>query len=110
MPAVAEADDWGALVNEAGIFASGIGADRWVTFIIRCAPERLTMLWLGPGGGTWHVMSGTREAASETRNLFLEVGFHKSHVKVARLSACREKVAEGRARIDARIAGTVASA
>ena len=100
---MAEAEDWGVWVNECGIFASRIGADRWVDFTMR-SPSRLTMLWLGPGGGEWHVMCGTKADATETRDLFLEVGFHRGHVKVARLSVCQAKVAASRARIDARIA------
>jgi hypothetical protein len=98
------ADDWGVWVNECGIFASTIGADRWVEFTIRCNPARLECLWTGPGGGEWHLMCGTKEAATEARDLFAEVGFHKAHVRVARLSACRERVAARRAAIDARMA------
>lgn len=86
------AEDWGLHVNETGIFASGIARDRWLDFILRCAPERLTMLGLWPGGGEWHVMCGTRADAAEALETFLGVGFHESHVKVRRLSACRQAV------------------
>lgn len=96
-------DDWGVFVNECGIFASGIAAGRWADFTMR-SPSRLSCLWMGPGGGEWHVMCGTRDAAAEARDLFVEVGFHRAHVKVARLSACQKKITESRARIDARIA------
>lgn len=97
-------DDWGVWVNECGIFASRIGADRWVDFTMRCKPaSRLTCLWLGPGGGEWHVMCGTKEAATEARDLFVEVGFHTAHLKVARLSACRAKVAAAVARVNVAI-------
>ena len=85
----AVADDWGLFVNEVGIFASGIQADRWLNFTLRAKECRLTMLNSGPQGGTWHVMYGTRAEADEARALFLEAGFHKSHVKAARLSACQ---------------------
>jgi hypothetical protein len=103
---LASAAEWGLFVNECGIFASGIARDRWLDFTtLRAKDDRLTMLWLGPAGGEWHVMCGTREAAVEARDLFLEVGFHKGHVKVARLSACMVKVAERRRRVDDRIAG-----
>jgi len=105
---MAEADDWGVFVNECGIFASRIGIDRWTDFTMR-SPSRLTCLWTGPGGGEWHVMCGTKQDATGTRDLFLEVGFHRAHLKVARLSACQEKVAKSRARIDGRIAEAVAS-
>lgn len=84
-------NDWGVFVNEVGIFATGIAADRWLDFTFRAKEERLTMLALCPAGGEWHVMCGTRVDAVEARDLFLEVGFHKTHVKVARLSACRAK-------------------
>lgn len=88
------ADDWGLLVNEAGIFATGIAEDRWLDFTLRAKDERLTMLALCPAGGEWHVMCGSREDAREAHETFLEVGFHKGHVKVARLSVCRAKAAE----------------
>lgn len=86
------ADDWGVWVNEVGIMASGIAAGRWLDFTSR-RRARLTPLWLGPLGGEWHVTCGARADAVEARDLFLEVGFHKTHVKVARLSACQAKVA-----------------
>lgn len=100
-------DDWGVWVNECGILASGIAADRWTDFTLRCTPERLTLLWLGPGGGEWHVICGTKQDATDTRDLFAEVGFHRAHLKVARLSACQKKVADSRARIDAEMAEAV---
>ena len=106
---MAEAEDWGVWVNECGIFASRIGLDRWLDFQARARPERLTMLWLGPGGGEWHVMCGSKADATEARDLFVEVGFHRGHLKVARLSACQKKVAESRARVDARMAKAAAS-
>lgn len=83
------AGDWGLYVNECAIFATGIGADKWVEFWLRVPQGRLTMLWMGPGGGEWHVMFGTREDAAEAHQVFLEQGLHKGHVKVARLSACQ---------------------
>lgn len=90
----AAADDWGLYVNECGIFATRIGADRWTCFLSRVAESRLTMLPASPGGGEWHVMCGTREAAAEARETFLEAGFHPGHVKAARLSACQAKTRE----------------
>ena len=92
------ARDWGLWVNEVGIFASGLGSGKWLDFTFRAKRERLTPLWLSPCGGEWHVMCGTRADAAEARDLFLEVGFHKNHVKVARLSACQAKVAGKRRR------------
>jgi hypothetical protein len=102
------ADDWGVWVNEVGIFASGIAADRWLGFTFRVKEDRLTMLALTPAGGTWHVMCGTRADAAEARDLFLEVGFHKAHVKVARLPACQAKAAERMRRVDEAFAETEA--
>lgn len=104
-----DADDWGVWVNECGIFASRIGLDRWLDFQARAKPERLIALWMGPGGGEWHLMCGSRADATEARQLFTEVGFHATHVKVARLSACRKKVAGSRAHLDARIAEAAAA-
>jgi hypothetical protein len=98
------ADDWGVFVNECGIFASAHGEGAWLYFLSRARDERLTMLWLGPCGGEWHVMCGTKEAAAEGREIFVEQGIHKTHVKVARLSACRAKVAGQRRRWDERTA------
>lgn len=98
------ADDWGLLVNECGIFASTIAEGRWLHFLAVAKDERLTMLWTGPGGGEWHVMCGAKEAAAEAREIFLDVGFHAGHVKVARLSACQANTEKRRAEIDARIA------
>jgi hypothetical protein len=103
----ASATDWGLYVNECAIFASGIAADRWVDFTLRAKDGRLAMLWTGPGGGEWHVMCGTKADAAEALETFLGVGFHKSHVKIARLSACQAKVAEQRRRVDERMAGAV---
>jgi hypothetical protein len=37
-------------------------------------------------------MCGTKEAAAEGRDIFIEQGIHRSHVKVMRLSACQAKV------------------
>jgi hypothetical protein len=91
-------EDWGLYVNECAIFASTIAVDRWIDFTLRAKGGRLTMLSMGPGGGEWHVMCGTRDAAAEALGIFLEVGFHKSHVKVARLSACQAK-ATGRGHV-----------
>lgn len=87
------AADWGPYVNEVGIFAAGIAADRWLDFTFRAKEERLTVLAMCPGGAEWHVMCGARPDAAEARDLFLEVGFHKNHVKVARLSVLQAKAA-----------------
>jgi hypothetical protein len=103
-PVSATATDWGLYVNECAIFASGIAADRWADFTLRAKGGRLTMLWTGPGGGEWHVMCGTKADAAEALETFLGVGFHKSHVKAARLSACVAKAAEVRRRVDERMA------
>jgi len=89
-----QAVDWGLYVNECAIFASRIADGRWLDFQGRAAESRLTMLWMGPAGGEWHVMCGTKADAVDACDLFLEVGFHKSHIKVARLSACQAKAAE----------------
>jgi hypothetical protein len=91
--ASATATDWGLFVNECGIFASRIAADRWVDFTLRAKDGRLTMLGMTPGGGEWHVMCGAKADATDALETFLGVGFHKSHVKPARLSACLAKVA-----------------
>jgi hypothetical protein len=107
---VTAAGDWGVWVNECGIFASTHGAGAWLYFQGRDRRDRLTMLWLGPGGGEWHVMCGTKEAATEGREIFIEQGIHKTHVEVARLSACAAKVERQRAEIDARIAAIMAQA
>jgi len=98
---VSAANDWGLWVNECGIFASRIAADRWTDFLLRAKEGRLAMLWSGPGGGEWHVMCGSREEAREVREVFTEAGFRKNHVKVARLSACKAKVAEQVQRVQA---------
>lgn len=100
------AEDWGLYVNEVGIFASRIAADRWLDFTFRAREGRLTMLTTSPAGGEWHVMCGARADAAEARDLFLEVGFHKNHVKVARLSACQAKAAGRGQELDARFAAT----
>jgi hypothetical protein len=100
----ATAGDWGVWVNEVGIFASGIAADRWLDFWVRAKDERMTMLGCCPAGAEWHVMCGTRADAVEARDLFVEVGFHKGHVKVARLSACQAKVKAAQERIDTMMA------
>ena len=92
------ANDWGVFVNECGIFASTHGQDKWIYFLSRAKDDRLTMLDMGPGGGEWHVMCGTKQAAAEGREIFIEQGIHKTHVKVARLSACQAKAAERRTR------------
>lgn len=99
--AKAAADDWGLWVNEIGIFASRIAMDRWLDFLGRVREERVTLLDWTPAGGEWHVMCGARNAAQEVHELFLEVGFHKAHVKVARLLACQVKTAERRQRVAA---------
>jgi tRNA(Phe) wybutosine-synthesizing methylase Tyw3 len=83
------AEDWGLYVNECAIFATRIGVDRWADFLSRVQDGRLTMLSVSPGGGEWHVMCGTREAAQEAHETFMGAGFHKSHIKTARLSACK---------------------
>lgn len=88
------ADDWGVFVNECGIFASRHGEAKWLYFLSRAREGRLTMLAAGPCGGEWHVMCGTKEAATEGRDIFIEQGIHRTHVKVARLSACQAKAAE----------------
>jgi hypothetical protein len=85
------AEDWGLFVNECAIFASGIAADRWAGFLLRVSGGRLTMLSMSAGGGEYHVMCGTRDAAREAREIFTGAGFHKSHVTVTRLAACQEK-------------------
>jgi hypothetical protein len=99
------ASDWGVWVNECGIFASTVGEGKWLYFLSRVRDSRLTMLSMGPGGGEWHVMCGTREAAAEGREIFIEQGILKGHVKVARLSACEAKVAERKRRIEEMFAG-----
>jgi hypothetical protein len=98
---VSAATDWGLWVNESGIFASGIARDRWIDFTLRAQGNRLTALGLWAGGGEWHVMCGSREDAREAHALFLEVGFHKAHVRVARLAACQAKVAGRRGAVAA---------
>jgi hypothetical protein len=99
------ANDWGLHVNECGIFASGLGKGRWLDFLSRDRDNRATLLWAAPDGGEWHVMCGIKADAAEARDLFLEVGFHKSHVRVARLSACQAKVGEQKRRVDEMFAG-----
>jgi hypothetical protein len=101
VPHCEPASDWGVWVNECGIFASNIGVGKWLYFQGRDRHDRLTMLSMGPGGGEWHVMCGTKEAAAEGLEIFIEQGIHKSHVKVARLSACQAKTEAWRARADA---------
>ena len=64
---------------------------------------RLTMLSASPGGCEWHLMCGTKETASEAREIFIEAGIHMGHVKVARLSACQAKVAERERSIQERL-------
>jgi hypothetical protein len=86
-------DDWGLLVNECRIFATGIGVDRWLDFQFRARDDRLVMLAMGPGGGEWHVMCGSREDAVEARDLFIEMGFHRGHVKVERPAVSQRKAA-----------------
>jgi hypothetical protein len=103
--ASATADDWGLFVNECGIFASGIAKDRWLHFLAVAKGDRLTMLRVWPGGGEWHVMCGTKADAAEALETFLGVGFHKAHVKVARLSVCSAKIAERRQLIAELMAG-----
>jgi hypothetical protein len=87
----AAAEDWGLYVNECAIFASRIGMARWIDFTLRAGDSRLTMLSMSPGGGEWHVMCGTKQAAAEARETFTEAGFHPGHVKVARLPDCLAK-------------------
>jgi len=99
--AAAPAADWGLYVNEVGIFATGIAEGRWLDFTFRAKEERLVMLGMCPAGGEWHVMCGTKADAAEAHALFLEVGFHKGHIRVARLSACQAKAAAAKERLDA---------
>lgn len=102
------ADDWGLHVNEIGIFATRIAEGKWLDFLARARDERVTMLDLTPTGSEWHVMCGTRDAAREAHEIFLEAGFHKRHIRVARLSACQAKAAERRQRVAAVFATTEA--
>jgi hypothetical protein len=99
-----QATDWGLWVNEVGIFASGHGKGKWLNFLGR-ASDRLTMLWAGPCGGEWHVMCVTKDAAAEARETFLEVGFHRAHVRAARLSACQAKVEKQKLLVEAMLTG-----
>ena len=103
------ADDWGVFVNECGIFASTHGEAAWLYFLTRAQESRLAMLATGPCGGEWHVMCGTKEAAAEARDIFIEQGIHGKHVKVARLSACQAKAAERVRRYGAPATGAEAS-
>lgn len=91
-----KADDWGVWVNECGIFASGHGEGKWLYFLGRARESRMTMLGMTPGGGEWHVMCGTKEAATEGRDIFMEQGIHRTHVKVMRLCVCLAKAARRR--------------
>jgi hypothetical protein len=102
--------DWGLWVNECGIFASGIAKDRWLHFLSVAKDDRLTMLRGWPGGCEWHVMCGAKADAADALETFLGVGFHKAHVKVARLSACVAKVAERKRRVEERMAGAAVTA
>jgi hypothetical protein len=86
------AADWGLFVDELGIFTTGIAAGKWTDFLFRPkTEERLTMLAMTPAGGHYHVMCGTKADAAEAREIFIDVGFHAKHVKVARLAACQAK-------------------
>lgn len=102
------ADDWGLWVDETGILACGRGEAKWLYFLGRAGDGRLTVLWGGPCGGEWHVMCGSRPAAAEALDIFMEAGFHKNHVKVRRLSACQAKAAGRNQEISARFAATEA--
>ena len=86
----ADADDWGVFVNECGIVSCGLGWDKWTAFLIARQGEGITCLADSIGGGEYHVMCGTKEAAAEARDIFVETGIHRNHVKVARLTACLE--------------------
>ncbi len=102
----AAATDWGVWVNECGILASGRGEAKWLYFLGRRLGRGLTPLWLSPNGGEWHVMCGSRPAAVEALDIFIEAGFHKNHVKVRRLAACLAKAAGRKQELDARFAVT----
>jgi hypothetical protein len=92
------AGDWGVLIDELGIFACTAGAGAWTEFWIRCHPRWLTLLAMSPSGGHWHVLGESKEDAAGIREMFLEKGIHPKHVKVARLSRCREAAERRQAR------------
>jgi hypothetical protein len=50
-------------------------------------------------------MCGTKDAAREAHETFLGVGFHRTHVKVARLSTCQAKTEKQRLLAESLLAG-----
>jgi hypothetical protein len=99
----AEPDDWGAFVNECGIFAHRGGADWWLTYHGRQATTgRITTLAESIAGGHHHVLCESEEHAEWLREHMISQGIHKSHLKVRRLSVAKATADKRRAASDER--------
>lgn len=96
-----EADDWGVLVNECGIFACRNGIDVWMQLLQRTPSERITTLAMTPGGGEHHVLAPTKDDAEFMREYMISKGANKPNVKVQRLSVAKSNATKRDARVAA---------
>jgi hypothetical protein len=101
MNATDQADDWGILVNECGIFACRQGVDVWLDLWLRVAPERVTTFAITPGGGEHHVSAPTKDDAEFARDYLISKGVPKTFIKVQRLSAAKVSAEKRDARVAA---------
>jgi len=85
---------WGVLINEAGVFASGgDGAAWWADQWVRYSPlGRITTLAQSIGGGTYHWAFDTRADSDFAREHMTDHGIHPSHTKVTTIAAARATV------------------
>jgi hypothetical protein len=99
-----QADDWGVVVDETKLFAiGGRGSDWWALYQHRMPQERITRLFLGLGGGIWHVACDSKEDAEMLIETMTEQGVHPKPLEVASLAAYRRKLDKRNARTAARL-------
>lgn len=87
-----EADDWGVLVDELKIFATGSpGSDWWALYVSRQPDERVTYLAMTPSGGHVHVACDSKDDAEMLLGTITNHGVNPKLVKVATLEACQNE-------------------
>lgn len=86
-------EQWGVLVNETGIFASGGGCDWWMQLWANFSTRsHWTELGASAMGGTWHIGFPSREDADFAREHMIGNGIHASHLKVVTLASARKTI------------------
>lgn len=98
---MADAEQWGVLVNECGVNATSRASAWWALFWHRFSlTGRITSLAESIAGGWQFVAYDDRDEAEFGRENMIEQGIAPTHVKVTTLAAARKSIERKQARLE----------